>query len=258
MEVGAASPQFEKVIALLKDKLPAEVVAGIEESARAGQVAAGANRVRIEDGRVTGRLAGLDGSAAGAEISLVGEGDVAHTATADSAGNFSVEGVEPGVYEFVATGRAGVAVLSFEAVAQQEGSVVAETSEVVSDSSAGFDAAAPAGTLDVAMTAPADQMVVSDQFNYACDSCNSGVAYAEPYAHAGTEIGCGTAAGGCCGSCNNWSGYSGCGGGCGGAGGAGLGGLGGIAKFAILGWILTELFDEIDFSNPNNASPNDT
>jgi hypothetical protein len=255
MEVGAASPQFEKVIALLKDKLPVEVTAEIE-SATAATLAAGANRVRIESGRLSGRLAGLNGSAAGAEVHLIGTGDTEFRATADGEGNFTVEGVEPGVYEFVATGKTGVAVLRFEAV-QEEGSVVAETSQVISDSAAGFDAAMPAGSLDVAMTAPSDQMMVSDQFNYACDSCGTG-SYAEPYANAATEIGCGTAAGGCCGSSGNWSGYSSCGGGCGGGGGAGLGGLGGIAKFAILGWILTELFNEIDFSNPNPASPNNT
>lgn len=258
MEVGAASPQFEKVIALLKDKLPAEVTSEIH-SATSTALAAGANRVRINSGKLTGTLAGLNGSASGAEVNLIGAGDLAYKTTADGEGNFSVDGVEPGVYEFVATGASGVAVLSFEAVSQEEGSVVAETSEVVSDAAAGFDAAVPAGSLDVAMTAPSDQVMVSDQFNYACDSCGT-ASYAEPYAYTGTEIGCGTAAGGCCGASNNWSGYSSCGGGCGCGGGAagGLGGLGGIAKFAILGWILTELFNEIDFSSPNTASPDNT
>lgn len=250
IEVGTASPRFEKVLEILGEKLPAQVVAGIVP-VNETVPAPGANRVQLDGGNLVGSLTSFGASVAGATVSLVRNGEKVGETVADESGNFSVSDLEPGIYEFVATGGSGVAVLSFEAVEQDS---------VVSDGVASFDTAVPAQSMDVAMTAPGDQMIVNDQFGYACDSCNSVATYSEPYAYTGTSVGCGVAAGGCCGSAGNWGGYSSCcgGGGMGGAFGGGMGGLAGIAKFAILGWILTELFNEIDFSRPSPSSPSGT
>jgi hypothetical protein len=65
----------------------------------------------------------------------------------------------------------------------------------------------------------------------------------------GNDIACGAAAGGCCGATGDWGG--GCGGGGGGYG--GLGGLAGLGRLAILGWILTELFDNVDWDDDEPA-----
>ena len=98
------------------------------------------------------------------------------------------------------------------------------------------------------MTLPQDEMIVGEQMTFTQGDSAPSVLEGQPI---GTDVGYGVAAGGCCGGGDNWGGF---GGGCG-CGGFGGGGLAGLGKWAILGWILTKLFDEIDFSRPPPPSP---
>ncbi len=286
IEVGTVSPKFERLTEIIGDRLPAEVVSEIEADAlvAVSSPAPGANRVQVVDGKVSGTLASLTGNVDGAEVHLIRDQEKIAEVATDSEGKFELDGIEPGVYEFVAFSPSGMAAISFEAVAQDETTVVepmlsatelaaatGEGSEVLSQEiisqdagssvvapGVGFDNGYAASSLDVCTTCGTDGLIVGEQFDYACDSCGLNAPYTDPYAYPGTQISTGAAAGGCCGSAGNWGGFAGgCGGGCGG-GGAGFGGLGGLAglgRLAILGWVLTELFDEIDFSNNNNNLP---
>ena len=174
-----------------------------------------------------------------------GEERVAETSV-DSQGNFTFDDIEPGIYEFVAAGPDGHAAVSFEAVDVLE---EVQIKSVVEGGSLAQDGAlpgpdhAPAPALEVPMTNPQDQVILTEQLEHAHYSCQG------EYTSAviGSDIACGTAAGGCCGGSGDWGGYSsGCGGG-GGGGGFGGGEWAGIAKFAILAWLLSELdFDDND------------
>jgi hypothetical protein len=72
----------------------------------------------------------------------------------------------------------------------------------------------------------------------------------------GNDIACGAAAGGCCNAAGDWGGYYGGGGGAGGGYG-GAGGLIGLGRLAVLGWVLTELINNVDWDDnePPPVSP---
>lgn len=256
IEVGTISPKFERVMQILEGRLPTEVVSEIAASG-GSRPAPGANRVEIVNGKLNGTLTTLAGGLQDAMVYLVKGNEKVAEVAAEASGSFSVDGLLPGMYEFVATTSTGMAAISFEAVSQEAGGAEAAAESVVENRNT-FDAAAPSEALDVAVTMPQDEVIVDEQFIQASNDAGvaSNAAYAQPYPMTGTDIGYGAAAGGSCGGAGDWGGYSGCG--CGG-GGAGMGPWASVARFAILGWILTELFDNIDFSDTNNnASPNNT
>ncbi len=242
IEVSPATPDFDRVSSILGEDLglPAAIRQELSVVDNGSSPAPGSNLVAIRDGVLVGTLSTLVDSNSNepAQVHLLRDKEVIGSQAVADDGSFRFEGIEPGVYEFVSKGPEGIAVLSFEAVEQD--SVVVPGSEVVPSG----NHVSPA--LDVTSTTVNDQGVVSEQLSYATDV---GVLPADQCcgSFAGTEVGCGVAAGGCCGGMGDWGGFGGC---CGGGGfGGGLGGgLASIARFAILGWILTELFDEIDFS----------
>ena len=259
MEVAVVNPDFKQVREIF-DATPATDVslasAGTEQPTRID----GNNRVATSNGNLVGKLFDFVSGAVPAETKtyLLKNNQRIAEATVDAFGQFNFAGVEPGVYEFVAAGPTGYAAVSFEAVAQEavaQEAVPQVAEGVVEGSVVEEGLAAPAQQLDVPMTAAGDHVVVGEQLNSACDACTSGAPAVDAYAGpmVGNDIACGAAAGGCCGATGDWGG--GCGGGGGGYG--GLGGLAGLGRLAILGWILTELFDNVDWDDdePPPVSP---
>ncbi|MEZ6093567.1 MAG: hypothetical protein R3C03_04920 [Pirellulaceae bacterium] len=250
MEVATISPSFKQLSELIADELPQEVVDAVVAADASAEPVTGSNRVQIINGELKGRLVSLVGNVgADAVVRLAKDSQSVAELRVDESGMFSVPNLEPGIYEFVAKGSEGIAALSFEAVQEAGVGSVVESTEIIETEVA--DYVSP--ELDVCTTCGADNVIVGEQFDYACDSCGYGVSNTVDYGYAGTEIGCGIAAGGCCGSAGNWGG---CGGSLGGGGfGGGLGGLASLGRFAVLGWILTELFDNIDFTNNDTVPP---
>ncbi len=252
IEVATINPNFQQLASLVEGKLPKAIVEHVAntENKLDGPIA-GSNRVQIVDGGINGRLISLVGDVGSdAKVRLSKGSELVAETTVDAQGLFAFDNVQPGIYEFVAAGSEGIAAISFEAVSQDEVvSVVEETTDmVVAGTDVVQDPGYAAPGLDVATTVGSDGMIVGEQFDIACDTCGDPGIVSTGYA--GTEIGCGMAAGGCCGASG---GFGGCGG-CMGGGGFG-GGLASLAKWAVLGWILTELFDNIDFSNNDNLPP---
>lgn len=256
MEVAVVNPDFQQVREIF-EATPAAAEVLASSSAEQPSRIDGNNRVATSNGNLVGKLFDFVSGAVSAETKaylLKNNVRIAETAV-DAFGQFNFAGIEPGVYEFVAAGPTGYAAVSFEAVAQ-DGQTPQTADAVVESSVVDEGVAAPAQQLDVPMTAAGDHVVVGEQLNTACDACTGGAPVVDAYAGTvGSDIACGAAAGGCCGATGDWGGY--CGGGGGGGGYGGLGGLAGIGRLAILGWILTELFDNIDWDDnePPPVSP---
>lgn len=256
MEVAVVNPDFQQVREIFEaTPVAAEVLAsaGAEQPTRID----GNNRVSTSNGNLVGKLFDFVSGAVSAETKayLLKNNVRIAEAAVDAFGQFNFAGVEPGVYEFVAAGPTGYAAVSFEAVAQEV--QAAQSADVVVEGSVVEEGVvAPAQQLDVPMTAAGDHVVVGEQLNTACDACTAGAPVVDAYAGPmiGNDIACGAAAGGCCGASDNWGGYCGGGGGAGGGYG-GIGGLAGLGRLAILGWILTELFDNIDWDDNEPPTP---
>ena len=250
MEIAVVNPDFKQVREIFSEKFssPSGTLAvdvGI------GQKIAGANRVAIESGKLRGRVFNFVSGITPGQTSAYlvrGEERVAETLV-DSQGNFTFDDVEPGVYEFVTAGPDGYAALSFEAVDVLEEvqiikSVIEKQDVLAQDGALLGPDHAPAPALEVPMTDPHDQAIVAEQLDHAHHSGQGEYTGAV----VGSDIACGTAAGGCCGGSGDWGGYSS---GCGGGGGFGGGEWAGIAKFAILAWLLSEL----DFNDNDPVIP---
>jgi hypothetical protein len=257
IEVATISPDFEHIVSILGRNLPSAVLSEIKANESNALPAAGSNRVAINEGKLNGNLFSLlniEGNEfEKTSVHLIREKKVVGKSNVDENGMFSFDNVEPGIYEFVAKGSDGVAALSFEAVQQEPTPSTEKSGETIEPAPITAQANYASPSLDVAPTVPADSTIVNEQFSHACDACTMTNAPIDPN-FVGSEVGCGVAAGGCCGSAGNWGGCGG--GGCGGGGFGGIGGgLASLGRFAVLGWILTELFDNIDFSDNDNDGP---
>jgi hypothetical protein len=266
MEVAVVNPDFAQVREIFESTegvVESATSAGAEQPTRID----GNNRVSMSNGNLVGKLFDFVSGTVSSQTKayLLKNNQRIAEAAVDAFGQFNFAGVEPGVYEFVAAGPTGYAAVSFEAVAQEAvaAAQVPQPGDVPADAVAAGSVveeglAAPAQQLDVPMTAAADHVVVGEQLSTACDACTPGAPVVDAYAGpmVGNDIACGAAAGGCCGATGDWGGYYG-GGGCGGGGYGGAGGLAGLGRLAVLGWILTSLFDNIDFDNnePPPVSP---
>jgi hypothetical protein len=204
------------------------------------EVVRGSNVGQLVDGQLEGQLystyENVDFTGSTVEI-FNGAGKRVATTDTDAEGNFVVEELETGYYEFVASGPQGFAAFGFEAVGSNE--------SYTSTQDYGFNAM---------VTNPADSYYVSD-----CASCsNSSVVYDSPvmsnsFVSSPVEY---------AGSCSSCAGaFSSCGGGCGcgggglfgggGFGGAGLGRLLGIATLAVG---ITAIANDSS-SDPGGATP---
>lgn len=257
MEAAAVSPQAAVVKQILKKQLPTDVAREIMANAVVSDVAAnviGANKVKIQDGVLTGHVVPMLGEVAlvdGTSVFLIKGDDQIAEVTADSNGSFAIEDVEPGVYDFVAAGPTGFAAVSFEAVEGANASAdeiasVIDSEEIpvslepaiapVAYQAIPADLPVDAGvadSLDVCLTCQQDAGFVGDQVIDA----GTPIIYEDEFAstpieYAGESVGCGAASGGSCGAASNFSGFStcsSCSSGCStcGAGGA-AGGRGGL------------------------------
>ncbi len=259
IEVATISPDFEHIVSILGRNLPTAVLNDVKANESNALPAAGSNRVAINNGKLNGNLFSLlniEGNEfEKASVHLIREKKVVGKSSVGDNGEFYFDNVEPGIYEFVAKGAEGIAALSFEAVQQEAVPAVDKAVETIEPAPITAQTNYASPSLDVAPTVLGDSAIVNEQFGNACDACTMTSAPIQPN-FVGSEVGCGVAAGGCCGSAGNWGGCSGGSGGCGGGGFGGLGGgLASLGRFAVLGWILTELFKNIDFNNNNNDGP---
>jgi hypothetical protein len=235
---------------------PAEIKTSLEATE---EVAAGANRVLVRDGKLVGTVRSLmiAQELADTRVFLIQNDETVANAVTNDQGSFEFTGVEPGVYDFVAIGTAGFAAIGLNAVKQEPQAIsVATIQDEVK--APGQDKAVE--SLDAVMTPADNSQVVVEQVEHAEDlngaevvSDDSSVT-GDPLDECGEEIGCGAAAGSCgCGYEEDY--FGGCGGGgCCQAG--GFGGFGHLLEAALAAWVITELIDENDDDdNPNNPGP---
>lgn len=239
MEAGAVSRSLASIKELLSKQLPAQVVSQIAEvnESFSGRLI-GTNRVQLEGKKLKGRLTALIGalnSVKGTVVHLFRDGQEVAEVIVDETGEFVVEDMEAGVYEFVASGTAGFAAISFEAIdaALVDSDEMAVALQDVADSS----------YLEVGLAAQADAGFVSDSVAY------TGGDYTYYGGDCvGTSFGCGGAVGGSCGACGGGPGGGGLG------GGRGLFGRGGgLGRLLLLG---AAVAIPLAVSNPGSASPN--
>ena len=274
IEAAAVSPNTSVVKQLMGGELPTKVAAAVLENATVSETASntvGSNKVTIENGTLVGHVIPMLGdvsAANGTSVYIIKDNQQVAEAQTDASGSFSVDDLEPGVYDFVAAGPTGFAAVSFEAVQQGNvASVVADSDEIpVSAEPAAVayqdfvDYGDASSSLDVCTTCQADTGFATDEIVYGGDEVVYGgdeVYYGDsaPIEYAGESVGCGCASGGSCGAVENFSGFNSCnacnagasrgglfsrlggggGGGLFGGSGGGLLGGSGFARLALLG-----------------------
>jgi hypothetical protein len=181
--------------------------------------------VRLDaNGKLLGQLGSVANAAKMSEmvVYVLRNGEEVARAKADAEGKFSIEGLRPGVYGFVAAGGAGFAATSFQLVS---GSVGADGSKLISSmaDACGQMNVEVVQCCEVAVCEQPVQTVVESVVAQApiVDAC----AVPVDQCGAAPSCGCGGGFGG---------GYGGGFGGGGGGFGGGIGGLGGIAAIAGL------------------------
>ncbi len=293
IEAAAVSPQTAVVKQLLGGELPTKVATAVLENATVSEVASqvvGSNKVTIKNGKLLGHVIPMLGdvsAANGTSVYIIKDNQQVAEAVTDASGSFSVEDLEPGVYDFVAAGPTGFAAVSFEAVPEtaETAAVAADTDEIPVSLVSYQDIPADipydaAGSLDVCTTCQGDSGMVTDQISYGGDEYVADSTYygdSAPIEYAGESVGCGCASGGSCGAAGNFSGFNTCnscgggrrglfggggsGGGLFGGGGRGLfaGGGGGLlggrfARLALLGGVAAAIAIDDDESSPSSAS----
>ena len=288
------SPRFRALRRMVERYLPHDVSEAISSNdiqtslKSEADIVQGVNRVQLDDGRLSGTLSTIvqGQSVADSHIALIQNDNIVAETTSDADGKFAFADLGPGVYDFVAAGPTSFAALSFEAVGvkqqdpapqpQDAGDQPTAAPEAASEPTAAQDAAGaepvqqkPAqeeaqsveqadSVFDVAVTPVADEPVVSDQVNFACDACGGeivssqgGMMTGSPLEQCGDAVGCGACAGSC--GCGMDSGYYGGAGGYGGYSGV-FGGLADLAQLALAGWLIGQLIDQIDFNDNNNPN----
>jgi hypothetical protein len=239
MEASAVSRSLAAIKDLLGKQLPAQVANEIAKAAKSfdGQLI-GSNRVQLDGKKLKGRLTALVGaleSVKGTVVHLFRDGQKVAEVSVDASGEFVIENLDAGVYEFIASGSAGFAAISFEAL----DAALVDTDDMAV---AIQDVIADSGYLDVGLAAQGDAGFVSDSVTYTSGdftAYNGGDCV-------GTSFGCGGAVGGSCGACGG-----GMGGGMG--GGRGLFGRGGgLGRLLLLG---AAIAIPLAVSSPGPATP---
>jgi len=252
IEVAVVNPDFREVRKIFESVVPSTdksriVVTDIPA------IIDGNNVVSVSGGTLVGKLSNLVNGEVSLDTKayLVRDNQRLAESTVDEYGQFSFSDVKPGIYEFVAVGPTGYAAFTFEVVDGE--SAVGLWSGPAGNSSE--NAVTAASQLDVGITGSGDGSVVNEQLGDAADAGGSGEPSVEPYA--GELVGEDITSGAAAGSMGYTEGFygGGAGGGYGGAGGAG--GLIGLGRLAVLGWVLTELFNNVDWDDnePPPVSP---
>lgn len=266
MEAAAVAPNFEAVKQILNENLPSQVASEIVASS-VEAAPTGANRVKLNDGKLVGNVHALVGGSEavqGTTVHILKGDEKVATVDADEKGSFMVADLEPGIYGFVATGPNGFAAVSFEAVQEEDSIPVSVEASVLEP------VAAPSAPIAYQDSIPVDIPVEMGYGNSldVCLTCGNDVGYVDntmqyttdfaPVDYLGESIGCGGACGATCGSCGNFAG--GAGGGIlrGGLGGGRLGGglAGGrLGRLALLSGAVVGIVAIADSDDPGAASP---
>ena len=121
MEVAAVSKGVTSIQKIINDA----AIAITDQDTTQGEVAIsdfeGANQVKLVEGKLQGRVMTMTGSdeLGKTVIHIARNNETIAEVQADETGSFVVPDLEPGVYDFVAVGPSGIAVLAFEAVDTQ-------------------------------------------------------------------------------------------------------------------------------------------
>lgn len=242
MEAATVSPSLDAVKSILSQELPKRVSDLIAEASdSASDRSIGANRVRLENGTLKGSLNLVQNvSVEGTKITLISDEQVVAEYVVSKDGSFSFSNLESGVYQFIATGSAGFAAISFEAIdaanLTDTDEIAVAVAPVVSDSD----------YLDVTLAAAQDGMFAGDAMAFG----GGGDGF-------GDRFGFGGGFGGACGACGGGGllGGGGLGGGGLGLGGGGLFG-GGIGGIGLLGGIAAAIAIPVATSGSRDpASP---
>ena len=257
MEIAAVSQSVGSVRKIIMDGVASSGdIVNRETRDAAPEDFEGANRVKLVDGNLQGRVFPINGHADLVDQTMIhilqSKRKVAEV-EADRTGAFEVPDLEPGVYEFVAFGPCGMAVVAFEAVETVNVSAVGLVDaasnplsiELEPEEEAGFSPAAPdyAALFNVLLIEPQDvptpvsSSVLED----------NGVA---PIEFAGEGGSLGGASGGSAGSAGNFSQFSSTPMG-GGGGAAGFGGGGRLLTLGLVGGIVAVA---VTSGNPSDAS----
>jgi hypothetical protein len=224
MEAATVSPELSVVKQMLAEQLPQqvteEIIAAIDTDA---DRSVGANRVRLINGTLQGRVTPIKGeSAEGTVVHLLKNNEQLAELIVQKDGSFVVEDLVAGVYQFVATGSAGFAAVSFVAIdaagmGDSDEMPVAAT-RLISDSE----------YFDVSLAAAQDAVFASDSIAFG--GGDSGFGIADSFGFGGSSCSACTA----CNDCGGRRGLLGRGG-FGGPGGGLLGSGGSLGSLLAIG-----------------------
>jgi hypothetical protein len=210
LEIAAISPNVAAVQEIIENGLPKTVRNEIVKNFKPGdhqRNVVGSNRVELDGDVLAGQVVSLIGDKLGSpsKAHLFKANSKVKEFAVGSDGTFEIDGLEPGVYDFVVTSPQGVAAVSFEAVASLDEASEAYTSVQDGLFSSFIVALAPQGDCGA--------------IGGCCSSCGGGsdaIVYGDsPAGFLGNRLGNGIAGGGCCGGAGNFTGFGGC---CGGGG----------------------------------------
>ncbi|MCH2180824.1 MAG: carboxypeptidase-like regulatory domain-containing protein [Mariniblastus sp.] len=218
-EVTAATPEFNTIKQTLAEFTgsPASQMARSQASQQGENEVAASSRVWLtKEGQLNGRVISLNQVLSGSTaVAFIRDDKTVATAVAGQDGSFQVSGLEPGVYDVIATGPNGVSVVSLQAV--PEGAV-----NGVYTSLKTFHTAAIAPTADLVLADVGDSTIVkkSIEFYTQLESGADVVSYDSSAMAVVADDMCMATACGCSGGA--------------GGGGGGVGGIGALAMVAAI------------------------
>lgn len=283
MEVAAVSSGVSAAKKIVNDAMLGTTVVAQEQGVAAMDNFEGANQVKLVDGALKGRVQSMSGKSDAigqTMIHIVKGNEKVAEVQADASGAFEVSDLAPGVYDFVAVGPSGVAVLAFEAVSTVEVSAVGLLDAQANPVSVELNSATEvslatvpnyAASFNVLLVEPQDVEPVPSP-DSVIDTDGGGVSDAQeiaqgtdpnnalddggalPIEFAGQDAAFGAASGGSAGSAGTFSSFASTpvsGGGAGAA--AGIGGGGRLLTLGLIGGVIA--LGVTNGSNPVEASP---
>lgn len=256
MEAAAISTQFAGLAEIINDRLPAVIASdlmSLENPASQQADFEGENVVQLVDGHLFGRVATVKTSSRNVErttVLLIRDGRQVAETTVDQGGQFSISGLQSGVYDFLASGDNGLAAIRFRAIDEADLANLHARSEPSMFAPVSYRRWVDplAAALDVCLTCQQDNNFVGQQIDAAVSGdLVDAMPYdsALPIEYASEATAYGGAAGGSCASSGTFTGFASSGGYAGnsfggtfGGSGAGFGsgaGLGSGAGFGIGG-----------------------
>ena len=134
IEASAVSPKFSVVQEILDNRVPEEITEEIQQLASRVQPndVVSSNRVLLNNGQLSGNVIPIWGqrqSVDGTYVHIIKDDVKVAETQVNAKGEFTIDNIEPGIYDFVAAGPSGFAAVSFEAVQDVE-SVVEEVTSL--------------------------------------------------------------------------------------------------------------------------------